>query len=256
VSVAEADWEEWLHAVGNMKIVRDVELPVSLLAGDSNALKLAERYGLTVAHARDLLPSNTARYLGESPAAGRDDVLTCLKHALVRCRDAGARSVSLEMGLERIGDATFEQDLAVRVRLLRGLMPVADSHAVTVCVQVRHPPRFPGAKEWGCAGNLVHEVMHPRCRLALDVVPSELADGFVVEEFVRSCYFQAGGVRFHYDPSLGESPDPESQAEWAAALHRHGFRGPVVFRPRVTGEAMIAEACAGIDAWAELYSRP
>ena len=254
VNVAENRWREWLDAVGNMTVVRDVEFPASLLINESNAMALAERYGLKVSHAQDLLPPEVARYLTESPLRGRDDVLPCLGNTLKQCRAGGVRSVSLEMGLDRIGEATLEQDLAERIKLLRSLMPVADSQRLTLCIQVRYPRAFPGSREWEYAGNLVHEVMNPCCRLAVNLVPSDFPQDFELRNFIRSCYFNIGIVRFHYDPALGENLTMDTQAEWAAVLQNHGFKGGVVFCPRVSGPDGIATACSQIDQWAALYS--
>ena len=253
VSVAEVSWRCWLDAVSNMRVVRDVELPVATLAEPPGALALAEHYGLSVPHARDLLPADTARYVSETPSLGRDGLLQCLDRSLDDCRAAGVRSASLEMGLDRIGDDTFEEDFAERAKLLRCLMPLADERRLTVCVQVRQPRAFPRSKEWEHAANLVHDLMHPCCRLALNVVPAECGPGFDVQEFVRSCYFHIGVVRFHYDPQLGENLGDDAQREWAAALRSHGFRGAVVFCPKLTDDDAIPRACERIDAWAELY---
>ena len=253
VSVAETAWDLWLGAVSNMKIVRDVELPAALLVAEPGPLALCQHHGLSVSHVRDLLPPDLARYLSESPVRGRDDVLAALKEILLKCRSAGTHCVSLEMGLDRMGEDTFEDDSAVRVKLLRGLIPIADRQRLTVCVQARYPRSFPTSKEWERAGSLIHDVMHPRCRLTVNTVPNELPRGFDVKDFVRSCCFRMGVVRFLYDPGLGANLVPESQAEWAAALRHHGFRGVVVFCPRVSEPEAVDEACARIDECATFY---
>ena len=254
VSASEDHWQDWLDAVGNLRRVRDVALPVSLLVTEPAIRTRAERLGLTVSHAQDLLPADVARYLSESPARGRKDVLSRLKDMLVQCRAAGARVVGFELGLDRIREAAFAQDLTDRVKLLRALMPVADSQKVTLCVQVRYPREFPHSKQWEYAGNLVHEVMHPCCRLGISMVPAELPADFDIGSFVRLYSFNLGALRFHYSPAMGETLGRESQARWAEALRRHGFKGLVVFCPKVKEPEGIPEASAAIDAWAEAYA--
>ncbi len=254
VSIDESRWRPWLDAVGSMQVVRDVELPAGLVVDEPAALALADHCGLRVSLAHDLLPSDVTRYLGESPAAGRSDVIACLQDIIGRCRASGVRAVTLELGLDRIGDTTYEENFAERLRLLRGLMPVADRERIAVCVQVRYPRSYPSSKAWEYAGTLVHEVMHPSCRLAVDLVPGEFAPDAQPEDLVRLCYFRTELFRFHYDPALGEDLADGGQAEWAGALHRHGYKGAVVFCPRIDGEDGMEEACRNIDRWAQMYA--
>jgi len=237
-----------------MKTVRDVECSAAVLAAGPEPLALARRLGLRVAHARDLLPPDVARYLTESPARGREDIQACLKKTLALCHAAEVGSVCLQMGLDRIGEATFQHDLGERVRLLRALMPDAERLKMTVCVRVRFPRAFPGSKEWEHAGNLVHDVMHPCCRLALDLVPGELPHPAEVEKMLRTVCFNTGLVRLHYQPSAGEQLDPASQAQWSTALQKHGFKGGVVYCPRLGSEEAIAAVAAQIDAWAAAFA--
>ncbi|MBT3381210.1 MAG: hypothetical protein HN742_40475 [Lentisphaerae bacterium] len=253
VSVSENEWEMWLEAIGEMTVVRDVEFPVSLVAGDVGAGRLAEQYGLTPSFARDLLPADVARYLSESPVLGREDVGMHLRKLIAECRTCGGRSVSIEMGLDRIRDETFEQDFEERLKLLRALIPCADQLRVSICVQVRYPKSFPGSKEWEHAGALVHEVMHPNCRLAVNLVPEEFPPNFDISTFVRSCCFRIGTLRFHHGLASGESMADDDMATWAKALRGHGFKGGIVFSPRVSTADALQAACRKIDRWARLF---
>lgn len=253
VSVAEDQWQAWLEAIGEMNVVRDVEFPVSLVAGEVGAVRLAEQYGLTASFARDLLPADIARYLTESSVADRNDVGTHLRNLIADCRACGVRSVSFEMGLDRIRENRFEQDFEQRVRLLRALIPCADQLSVSICVQVRYPKSFPGSKEWEHAAALVHEVMHPNCRLAVNLVPEEFPESFDIATFVRSCSFRIGTLRFHHGVASGESLDDDGMRAWAEALRGHGFKGGVVFSPRVSEADAFPAACRRIDGWARLF---
>lgn len=250
VGVTEPQWRDWLHEVGNLKVVRDIELPVSLLAHDAEAMRQVENRGLRLVVAHDLLPADVARHLAESSTLDRGNVLACLEETLDHCRNAGARLVTLEMGLNRIAEAGAAEALAERVAFLRQLVPVADERRLTICVQVRTPRSFPGSREWEHAANVVHEVMHPACRLAVNLVPADLPGDFDIAAFVRSCTFHLGVLRFHYAPALGDALDGAALDAWHEVLLQHGFRGSMVFCPRVGGGAGIGEVCAGIDRWA------
>ncbi len=254
ISLPEADWQQWLHAMGNMRIVRDLELPVSLLQDVPDVLPQAEQQGFHLLHAHDLLPSDVARYLSESSVRGSHDLLTYLRETVVNCQLAGARYVSMEMGLDRIGEHTFEVDLGERVKLLRALMPAADQHRITLCLQVRYPRSFPGCRDWEYAGNLVHEVMHPNCRLAVNLFPNDLPPDFDIDQFVATSYFHVAVIRFHYSPMLGESLETKQQRAWAAALQKHAFKGVVIFCPKTANVEGAASACADVDGWAEYYA--
>jgi len=181
-------------------------------------------------------------------------VSACLKTMLVQCRDAGARSVSLDLGLDRIKQKTYEQDVEERLRLLRSLLGVADELRVTVCVQVRFPRAFPSSKAWESAANLVHDVMHPRCRLVVDLVPADFSGDLDVAELVRLCYYHTAVYRFHYDPSIGDVLTDSMQDTCARAMLDHNFKGAVVFCPRAIEQEAITEACRRIDTWSRLYS--
>lgn len=250
ISVAESQWSDWLREIGNLKVVRDIELPVSLLAQDADAMRAVENHGLRLVVAHDLLPAETARHLAESSGLDRGDVLTCLEETFEHCHNAGARFVTLEMGLNRVSEASADAELAGHIAFLRQLVPLADELRLTICVQVRTPRPFPGSREWEHAAYVVHEVMHPACRLAVNLVPADLPGDFDISAFVRSCTFHLGVLRFHYAPALGDVLDSVALDAWHEVLQQHGFRGSLVFCPRAAGDTGIGEACARIDRWA------
>ena len=252
-SIDATNWEIWLDAVANMPALREVEVPAELLLGEPRLLAAANQYGLQISYVRNLLPPHISRYLGESPARGREDIAASLRELLLKCEAAGSRMVSLDLGLDRMKEQSFDQDLAERVRLLRGLIPAADKYRMMLCLNVRHPRGYPASKEWEYAANLVHEVMHPACRLAVNVFPAECPADFNVDRFVGSCYYHIGVIRFHYDPALGESLVEEEQKQWSEALHRHAFKGAVIFCPTMISEDGVTDTVAAIDALLAYY---
>ena len=212
VSIPETNSVDWITAVANTTHIREVELPATLLQEAGPAFAQVEHNGLHVLHVRELLPADVSRYLAEQPAKGRSDVLGCFQKGLESCNRAGTRHASFDVGLDRIGAGPHDDGLEQRVKLLRALVPAAERNRITLCVQIRFPAAFPGSKAWDHAANLVHEVMHPRCRLALSLFPAEFPEDFEVEALVRRCYFNVGVLRFHYRPDLGDIP--------TAAAHR------------------------------------
>lgn len=252
--IPDADWAEWLDAVAETAHLRSVELSASLLAEDAAACERVRHYGLAIGHACHLLPPDVSRYLFETPLATRDDIVKHLRQVLKKCSDMGAGAVSIEVGLERIHEPTFEDDVKARAALVHELLGSPEVPGPPLCLHVRHPPSFPGSREWGHAANLIHETDEPRLRLALNLFPHELPQETAVDQFVRSCCRQLAVVRFHYEPSLGEELDPRVQEAWGHSLRWHGFKGVVVFCPHLTGNHAIGEICSQADDLAPLYA--
>lgn len=252
ISVPEYDLEPWCEAVGDLRFIRDIEISGTHL-DDPGVPELLERTGLGVVHVRDLLPADVSRYINESPAQGRDDVVEHLESMLDRCRAIGAKSAGMEFGLDRITKAGFRHDFTERIRLLRSLVPVADRNGVVLCVNVRFPRSYPGSKEWEHAANLIHEVMHPSFRLAVDLVSGDLPEDFAPEILIRECYFQIGVLRIHFSPAFGETMTGEFQQSAGRALRRHGYRGVVIFRGHFEPNFSVpGRLFSTMDNWAQL----
>ena len=145
--------------------------------------------------------------------------------------------------------ATAAPDAATESRsaFLRRVIPMAGDCTVDLCLPVRCPLPFPHSRQWNVAANLLHDIMHPSLRLALDVLPFELPADFDPAAFVRRFCFQAGIVRFHHDAEAGEMPSREMLLPWWLALRRHNFRGVVVLKPRVVSAERIEPVCRRLD---------
>lgn len=246
ISIPEMASAVWLTAVADMKRVRDVCLPANALL-DPETPALCARLGLEIAVARELATRDIAPYLDEMPAPACEGLVTAILDALQRCREHGVRAAFLGCGLERISGERSEIALATRVDFLRKLMSRDDSSTLRLCLPVRYPQPSPGDREREWAGRIVHEVMHPDCRLALTVFPSELPTDFAVREAIRPVAFQLGLVQFSYEPMLGETIRPEVLRQWLTALRWHGYRGLVVFRPVLTDESWVEPVCERLD---------
>jgi hypothetical protein len=251
VRMPEDGWQDALRVAGDLTVIRHLEVPGSVLLGEPDVVSHAERLGLKVLVAQDVLPGHVARYLAEAPVAGRADVPAALQSLVAECLDRGVRFVTLDVGLARAGDRGT--GLRDRVALLRALMPTAGSARGVVCLQVRTPPEEPDSREMDYAANIVHDVMHPSCRLCVNVVPADLPDDFDGAAFVRDLYHSTALVRFHYSPLFGEDLDEDSQTVWATALRHHAFRGAVVFCPTVGDTAALPRVFADLERWAAMY---
>lgn len=257
VRLNDLDLDCWLDAVSNLATTRGVELPASLLAEPAEALeaRLAAN-ALRVLHVTRLLPSGFVMRLMEAAERPRDVLLAQVKSALARCRAVQVRQVSCDLELDAAGATAAQLEPAIRaqVSLIRQLLPVAVEAGQTLCIPVRQPPPYPGSREWSLASNVVHEIMHPSCRLALDLVPAELDPAFDLAALLRDCVFHLAVVRIHYEPFLGEAVPLRRQQEWADALRRQGFKGTVVFCPVASTPEGIRAACRQVDALAGLYA--
>jgi hypothetical protein len=253
VRVLDEGWDRWLDAVGETSYIRELEVSASVLASAPGLRSRMERAGLTVCHVRDLLPPDVARYLFESPLRASESALAHLRDMLRLAHEAGAASMSMDLGLGRIQKESYESDLAARMALVRELLKAMPSVEARFCIPVRHPPGSPASSEWPRAANLIYEVANPACRMLVNVFPSELPDDFDVAAFVRGCHLQIAAVRFHYEPALGEDLVVEQQQAWAHALHWHGFGGVVAFCPRVLDPEASRLVCRRLDEVTPLY---
>ena len=255
ISMPEDGLATWIAAASNTESVREVELAAATLQTTKQIDNLLDKNGLRVVHVRQFLPNGFTRHFLERIGRSRNSVFVQLKTALVACRAHGARRVSLDLQLDQVAGPPAELDTGIRlqVSLIRPLLPAAIEAGITLCIPVRYPYPFPGSREWGAAENLVYEIMHPACRLGLNLFPAELDADFDLIPFLRNCFFHLDLIRLHYSPALGETLSRPQQESWADGLRRHGFKGCVIFCPVASGETGIRDACREVDLLAPLY---
>ncbi len=255
IRIPDRNWRKWLDAAARTLHVRTVEASAALLAENPAFLPRLAALDLDLVHVRELLPDETARHLFEAPPKTRDDLRKHVDELLRRAEAAGARSADLEFGLDRIEGRDPEEALRRRIDFLRDLLKTVNPPGIDLCVPVRHPPPFPGARTRDAAANLLFEVMDPACRLAVGVFPAELPPEMDIGAFLREYYLQTAVFRFHWQPALGEELDPDRQRQWADALIRHSYRGCVVFCPRARQPEAIAHVVDLVDSLAPLFRR-
>ena len=255
LSIPDSNWNMWVEAVADTRYIRHLEVPAELvLSGDAALSETAAQSGLRVSFVRDLVAPEAARNATELADAPRHELIGNLCSRIKCAGDYGVSLGTLDVGVGNIPAENPEKELARRVQFLRRLMPAAAEAEVTIALPARYPPAYPGARQWENVGNIIHEVMHPECKFAVDVFPAELPPDFDIPQFLRQCGYQMGVVRFNYEPLLGEGFEPGQDELWARALQRHAFRGGVVFRPRnVESEEAVKRVCTTADRWANTF---
>lgn len=257
VSVPDQNTEAWLDAVAEFEALRDVEVSAVLFQEESraNLLKLASRNGLHPRMVRNLIPGEVGRNLEALPDTEIDRLAEKLREDLSDYGEEGAYSVVLDLGLEKIDEKDEDGALRRRVTFVRRFLPTIESRDLQLLIPVRYPPPHPGACTWETATNLVHEVMHPACRLLVNFYPGEAEDDFDRTAFVRRCALHLGAIRFIYEPMLGETPNVDTLEAWRETLMWHGFRGALIFAPRISDVDAVRPACSKISEYASTLLR-
>jgi hypothetical protein len=255
IRIVENSLAAWLGGVGTLLTIRELDLPATL-AGNRELLATCERNGLRIANLDRLLPAAFSVHLAEIEEPRREALLTQVRTAAVACLPVAPRRLSLEFAFRYATQPPPAGPAAhtAWLTLVRRLLPLTtDPPGLVLCLPVPLPPTFQGSKELAAAGNLLYEIMHPACRLALDVFPGELPGDFDSFHFLRDCLFHLEMVRFHYAPSLGETLDETVLGKWAEALHHQGFKGVVVFAPQASTDDGVRAACSNADRLAHIF---
>ncbi len=236
----------WLEAVGDLRGVRAVELPAALLETAAEPVPpLLRRLGLSVLHADGLLPSGFLAHFTAATPPVRERLVLDLRRALAACGAAGVRNLTLDLELQEPAQGSLQADAAPLVRQILATMM---EQGMTFCLPLRLPLSWPGSREWQAAANLAAEVLHPACAYALTLELGDLPADFPFESHIRELGFHLQILRLAYTPALGETPTTAQVTEWHRILQRQGFKGVVVFCPRLSSVDGIRDACLRLDA--------
>ncbi|NLF16395.1 MAG: hypothetical protein GX595_03950 [Lentisphaerae bacterium] len=251
--VGAAEWREWLWCVADTRSLRALELPGDVIAGEAAALlPLLTHLRLGLAHVADAVPAALGRYASEAGLADDPARLQALLGGLRARLQGGVRWTSVDVGLDRLATEGYAAGLQRRLHFLRLLIHGLEPLGVRVAVRVRWPRPFADSHEWEWAANLLHDLADERCRLALDVVLSDLPDDVRPEALLRDCSAHLAVLRLHVPWGAGEGLPESSWAAWAAAWRR--LPGPltVVFCPPPLAAAQAPRLLAAVEAWAGL----
>lgn len=249
VRIPHDQTEAWLEALCDQGLTVELEVPLALLAEDQAPLRKLQRSGLQVMAVRDIIDPHVGRYLEELPKKTFGQVAAAAVQAVETCREAGARRVTLELGLEHVDIARQDQDrlLQARVALLGRLCPVAEEKGITVCAPVRFPPDSPRADGLRVAANLVYDVGLESFRVCMNLFPNEMSGGLDGRKLMRQTGSLGAMVRLFYSPSLGEELEATDLRALVEALKWHGCSGGIVFCPASVDVDRIPAVCQRIE---------
>lgn len=252
VRIGMPDWRDWLVRVADTRTLRWLELPADVLEPAGAAeLRLVDHLGLAWLHVADAIPANLSRYASESGLSAHPAALAALSQALRQRLQGRTRSLSLDLGLDRLPVEGVEAGLQRRGHFLRALVAGLEATSITLAVRVRVPRPFAGSHEWEWAGNLLHDVAHAQVGLALDVAMSDLPEEFEVESLLRECAAHLAVVRLHFRWRWGESPAEAVWQRWCGALRHQPGRLAVVFCPHEPPLAVATALLQDVERWAE-----
>jgi hypothetical protein len=252
ISVPDENLESWIETIAELANLRTVELSLHALTQRPEALRQASRQGIQVIGVRELIPGEIGRHFESVPAKVLTDAAMTLTGKLGQLRLAGAEFATLDLGLEATSEPAEAEGFDQRVKFLKRIVVPCNEQHMKLCLAVRYPPERPQSNAWRLAANIVHDTMHPACRLAVDFFPHEVGEKFDVSEFLRGCGFHLGLVRLHYEPMLGDELTEERVLAWARALRWHGFKGTVVLAPRISHIDALPGVCRRAEGWAQL----
>jgi hypothetical protein len=252
LAVPVENWRSWVTAVADLNTLRALECPGALLDIAAELRKAADREGLEWGHVHDLLPLSVGRHLVEVMPYDACSWRETADSLSAACACLGVCRASLDLGLGRVSAMAFDEGIRRRLSLLDPFIAPDAAWPLSVCVDVRRPPSFPGSREWEVAGNLIHELRGREFGLCVNVHPAELGADFDTDAFLRQCALHTMVLRFCYYPRLGDNISAEVRGLWAEALRRHGFHGLVVFCPLVDDLDALPRMLETADHWAGL----
>ena len=254
IKIDDEQWAEWLDAVAATPKIRHIECDAALFSFSLDFLKSLDRHSLYGAHARDILPPETARFLNESP---NDQAFNNLRksiiHSMLSAENAGVSHFSLQMWL----DEPFpdeENRIRRTAAFLRKLLLTPLEKPFKLDLQIRFPYQYPQSKEWERARDICDMADSKRIGLSLQLHSGDFQDTPPApQEIVADILPHLHVVEFHYNPSLGESLFEDELTEWADLLKANAFDGLVVFCPHLNKDEDILRHCLMLQSCADFF---
>ncbi|MFO7822109.1 MAG: hypothetical protein R6V56_08675 [Lentisphaeria bacterium] len=251
LSIPEKAADVWLDTISEEEGVDDLEVTPAGLDDQNYFVRLVRKAGLNIRSVREVIPPEVGRNLERLKIEERARMIETLRDRIVAYSEEGVCNVALNLGMEGIEKKENDEALSGRVAMVKKLITVAESRNVRTLIPVRYPPPYPSSCTWEFAANLVHDVMHPACSLLVEFHPGEIEAAFDTPGFIKRCAFHLGGIRFVYEPMLGESPSIAEIKIWSQYLEKYGFRGDMTFAPKVAGDDdAVASACSRVAGYA------
>lgn len=205
---------------------------------------VAQKHGLTCAMANG--PEAISIEKGFNRLAHHDELLPAYEKRIRAVAEAGLPNVICFSGNRE--DLSDEEGLANCARGLRQLMPVAEQHGVTVCMEllnskVDHPGYQADRTTWGA--ELVQRVGSERLKLLYDIYHMQIMEGDVIRT-IRThsdaiAHYHTAGVPGRHE--IDETQELNYRAIMEA-IRETGFRGYIgqEFIPTKNPLAALQEA--------------
>ena len=254
IKIDDEHWAEWLDAVAATPKIRHIECDAALFSFSLDFLKSLDRHSLYGAHARDILPPETAKFLNESPNdLAYNNLRKSIIHSMQSAENAGVSHFSLQM---RLDEPFPDEENRIRktAAFLRKLILAPLEKPFKLDLQIRFPFQYPQSKEWERAIDICNMADSKRIGLSLQLHSGDFDDSPPPpQEIVTDILPHLHAVEFHYAPHLGESLFEDELTEWADLLKANNFDGLVVFGPHLNPDDDILNHCLSLQPCADFF---
>ncbi len=254
IKIDDEHWAEWLDAVAATPKIRHIECDAALFSFSLDFLKSLDRHSLYGAHARDILPPETAKFLNESPNdLAYNNLRKSIIHSMLSAENAGVSHFSLQM---RLDEPFPDEENRIRktAAFLRKLILAPLEKPFKLDLQIRFPFQYPQSKEWERAIDICNMADSKRIGLSLQLHSGDFDDAPPSpQEIVTDILPHLHTVEFHYAPHLGESLFEDELTEWADLLKANNFDGLVVFGPHLNPDDDILNHCLSLQPCADFF---
>ncbi len=254
IKIDDEHWAEWLDAVAATPKIRHIECDAALFSFSLDFLKSLDRHSLYGAHARDILPPETARFLNESPNdLAYNNLRKSIIHSMLSAENAGVSHFSLQM---RLDEPFPDEENRIRktAAFLRKLLLTPLEKPFKLDLQIRFPFQYPQSKEWERAIDTCNMAASKGTGPSLQLHSGHFDDTPPApQEIVADILPLLHTVEFHYAPHLGESLFEDELAEWADLLKTNNFDGFVIFCPHLRPDENIYQHCMALQPCVDIF---
>ena len=145
-------------------------------------------------------------------------------------KEYGINEFSLNAGVE--GSFSNSAQINSRISLLKKIAPYLHRKKLKLSIPVRVPSATSIPK--GKYGVFLKNTMSRNIRLALNIHPHETTANGKPEDILNEFRFFIESISFVYESETGNMLVEKLIKPWFRTLDEFGYKGPVIFRPRVS----------------------